>query len=68
MWTDTSGERRVDEQPVTIPDRIRFLAEALTRLDAMGFGSAIDKAKHLEVLLRQSDLQVLPAIPTPKER
>jgi len=70
MWTDAAGERRVDDQPkdTPIPDRIRAIAEALTRLDAMGFASAIEKAKHLEVLLRQSDLQVLPAIPTPKER
>jgi hypothetical protein len=68
MWTDTSGERRVDDQPVSIPDRIRFLAEALTRLDAMGFGSAIEKARQLESLLRLADLQILPAIPEPRAR
>lgn len=51
---------------MNITDRINAIAEALTRLDAMGFASAIEKAKHLEVLLRQSNLQILPAIPEPR--
>lgn len=68
MWTDASGERRVDEKPKDTPisDRIHAIAASLTALDAMGFANAIEKAKHLEILLRQRDYQVLPSIPEPR--
>lgn len=70
MWTDTSGERRVDDQPkdIPIPDRIKAIADALTELDRTAYGSTIDKARHLETLLRAADLQILPSIPEPRGR
>lgn len=67
MWTDASGERRVDDDPsLTVPERLWVIAEALRFLDATKFASTIEKAKQLEVLLKQRDLQILPSIPEPR--